>query len=87
MDKKTYDCQEIPAVMGVPELAALLDIGRNSAYELVRSGQVKALRGEEKSVSRAMPSSSFWGLTHKRNAIGEWSLRHPYPIERRKINA
>lgn len=44
MDKKTYDCQEIPAVMGVPELAALLDIGRNSAYELVRSGQVKALR-------------------------------------------
>lgn len=30
--------------MGVPELAALLDIGRNSAYELVRSEQVKALR-------------------------------------------
>ena len=31
---------ELPMVMHVEELAALLDIGRNAAYELVRSGKI-----------------------------------------------
>ena len=31
-------------VMHVEELAALLDIGRNAAYELVRSGKIASLR-------------------------------------------
>ena len=35
---------ELPMVMHVEELATLLDIGRNAAYELVRSGKIAYLR-------------------------------------------
>lgn len=44
MNEQPYDIQEIPAIMEVAELGHFLGIGRNSAYALVRSGQVKALR-------------------------------------------
>lgn len=44
METRLYSCTEIPAVMRVPELGEFLGIGRNGAYQLVRSGQVKALR-------------------------------------------
>lgn len=35
---------ELPMVMHVEDLATLLDIGRNAAYELVRSGKIASLR-------------------------------------------
>lgn len=38
-----YDKHEIPAIMNVPQLGAFLGIGRNQAYELIRSGKVQAL--------------------------------------------
>ena len=44
MNENLYDRQEIPAIMDVPQLGALLGIGRNSAYALVRSGKVQPLR-------------------------------------------
>lgn len=44
MDKILYTENELPAITSVPQLAAFLDIGRNTAYELVRSGQIQALR-------------------------------------------
>ena len=34
----------LPLVLSVPDLAAVLRIGRNSAYQLVSSGQIRSLR-------------------------------------------
>lgn len=36
--------QEVPLVMSVQELAKVLHIGRNSAYMLVNSGQIRIVR-------------------------------------------
>ncbi len=33
----------LPLVLSVPELAAILQIGRNSAYELVKSGKIRSI--------------------------------------------
>ena len=44
MNEHLYDPKEIPAIFDVPELGKFLGIGRNGAYQLVRSGRVKALR-------------------------------------------
>lgn len=44
MDNSLYTEEEIPAVMNVQQLSAFLGVGRNTAYALVRSNQVKALR-------------------------------------------
>ncbi len=35
---------EMPLVMKVEDLMQILHIGRNTAYELVRSGQIRCLR-------------------------------------------
>ena len=42
--KQTYYEKDIPMVFSVPELARILQIGRNSAYELVKSGQIRSIR-------------------------------------------
>ena len=34
----------LPLVLSVPELAAVLHIGRNAAYELVNSGKIRSIR-------------------------------------------
>ena len=44
MDNSLYTEEEIPAVMTVQQLGAFLGVGRNTAYALVRSNQVKSLR-------------------------------------------
>ena len=36
--------QSIPLVMNVEEVAKLLGIGRNTAYDLIHSGQLKHIR-------------------------------------------
>ena len=41
--KQTYYEKDIPMVFSVPELARILQIGRNSAYELVKSGQIRSI--------------------------------------------
>lgn len=35
---------DLPSVLTVEELAAVLRIGKNSAYELVNSGHIKSVR-------------------------------------------
>lgn len=35
--------QNIPLVLSVPELANILHIGRNSAYQLVNSGKIRCI--------------------------------------------
>jgi excisionase family DNA binding protein len=34
----------LPLVLSVPELASVLHIGRNAAYDLVNSGQIRCVR-------------------------------------------
>ena len=40
----TYTPTEIPAILTVPQLAEFLNIGRNAAYDLVNSNQIKVIR-------------------------------------------
>ena len=42
MDWKSYD--ELPLVLNVENLMSLLGIGRQSAYQLVRSNQIRSVR-------------------------------------------
>lgn len=35
---------EVPLVITVPDLAAILNISRNTAYEIVRCGQIRSMR-------------------------------------------
>lgn len=45
MDKKIPIISDnLPVVLSVQQLAAVLQIGRNSAYELVKSGQIRSIR-------------------------------------------
>ena len=34
----------LPLVLSVPELAAVLHIGRNAAYDLVNTGKIRCIR-------------------------------------------
>ena len=36
--------EELPLVLNIEVLMVVLNIGRNSAYELVRSGQIRSFR-------------------------------------------
>lgn len=44
MGSDTQALRELPLVLSVDELASLLNIGRNTAYNLVRSGQIHSIR-------------------------------------------
>lgn len=39
-----HSLEELPLVLRVEDLMSVLDIGRNTAYELVRSGQIESIR-------------------------------------------
>lgn len=41
---KYYSYDELPLLMSVEELMPVLGIGRSTAYELVRSGQIFSIR-------------------------------------------
>ena len=41
-DYRSFD--DLPLTLRVEDLMPILDIGRNTAYELVRSGQIKSFR-------------------------------------------
>lgn len=42
--EQLYSFKEIPPVLTVPEVAAFLGVGRCKGYELVRSGQIEAVK-------------------------------------------
>ena len=44
MENKYRSFDELPLTLRVEDLMPILGIGRNTAYELVRSGQIKGLR-------------------------------------------
>lgn len=44
MENKYRSLDELPLVLHVEDLMPILGIGRNTAYELVRSGQIRSIR-------------------------------------------
>ena len=44
MATKFHSLDDLPLVLRVDDLMPILDIGRNAAYELVRSGQIRSVR-------------------------------------------
>ena len=44
MENKYRSLDDLPLTLRVEDLMPVLDIGRNTAYDLVRSGQIKSLR-------------------------------------------
>ena len=44
MENKYLDLHDLPMTLRVEDLMPLLGIGRNTAYELIRSGQIRSVR-------------------------------------------
>lgn len=44
MTTKYHSFDELPLTLRVEDLMPVLGIGRNTAYELVRSGQIRSIR-------------------------------------------
>ncbi len=44
MENKYRDLHEVPVTLRVEDLMPLLGIGRKTAYELIRSGQIRSIR-------------------------------------------
>ena len=44
MENKYHDLHELPVTLRVADLMPLLGIGRNTAYELIRRGQIRSVR-------------------------------------------
>lgn len=44
MDRRPTSYDELPLTLRVEDLMPILVIGRNTAYELVRSGQIRSIR-------------------------------------------
>lgn len=44
MENKYRNLHDLPMTLRVEELMPILGIGRNTAYELIRSGQIRGIR-------------------------------------------
>lgn len=44
MENKYRDLRDLPMILRVEDLMSLLGIGRNTAYQLIRSGQIRSVR-------------------------------------------
>ena len=44
MENKYRDLHELPVTLRVEDLIPILGIGCNTAYELIRSGQIRSVR-------------------------------------------
>ena len=44
MENKYRDLNDLPMILQVEDLMPILGIGRNTAYELIRSGQIRSVR-------------------------------------------
>ena len=42
--KYFYSFGDLPLTLRVPEVAAVLGVGRNMAYNLIKSGELKSIR-------------------------------------------
>ena len=53
MENKYHSLEELPLALRVEDLKPILGIGRNTAYELVRSGQIRSIKSGVRFVCRA----------------------------------
>jgi DNA binding domain, excisionase family len=44
VENKYRDLHELPVTLRVEDLMPILGIGRNTVYELIRSGQIRSVR-------------------------------------------
>ena len=44
MENKYRDLRDLPMILRVEDLMPLLGMGRNPAYQLIRSGQIRSVR-------------------------------------------
>lgn len=44
MENKYRDLRDLPMILRVEDLMPILGIGRNTAYQLIRSGQIRRVR-------------------------------------------
>ena len=44
MENKYRDLNDLPMILRVEDLMPILGIGCNTAYELIRSGQIRSIR-------------------------------------------
>ena len=44
MENKYRDLSDLPMILRVEDLMLILGIGRNTAYELIRSDQIRSVR-------------------------------------------
>lgn len=44
MESKYRSFDELPLMLRVEDLMPILNVGRNTAYELVRSGKIRSIR-------------------------------------------
>ena len=44
MENKYRDLSDLPMILRGEDLMPILGIGRNTAYELIRSGQIRSVR-------------------------------------------
>ena len=44
MKDKFYELDDLPLMLRVEDLMVLLDVGRNTAYELLRCGKLRSVR-------------------------------------------
>ena len=44
MSSNYHSFDELPLTLRVEDLMPIIDIGRNTAYELVRSGKIRSIR-------------------------------------------
>ena len=65
MATKFRSLDDLPLVLRVEDLMSALDIGRNVAYELIRSGQIRSIRvGRQISVPKDAVREYLFGATH-----------------------
>ena len=65
MATKFRSLDDLPLVLRVEDLMPVLDIGRNTAYELVRSGQIRSIRvGRQIRVLKDAIREYLFGAAH-----------------------
>ena len=60
MENKYRDLHDLPMILRVEDLMPILGIGRNTAYELIRSGQIRSVALVGRFAFRERPCWSFW---------------------------
>lgn len=65
MATKFRSLDDLPLVLRMEDLMSALDIGRNAAYELVRSGQIRSIRiGRQIRVPKDAVREYLFGAAH-----------------------